>query len=148
MILAVDPGKTVGWARWTNEGAFVGKYEGSVEYFYTILTLLVDRDVEPNTFVVENYRLDPNIPQGGSLMEASQVIGAVSFVSNYLDASLVLQPNSILPMAQKWTGVTVPRHGIKNHDANSAYNHGMYFMIKQGIIKNPAHSRIERISGS
>lgn len=147
MIFVTDPGKQVGFSMWSNDGVYKTRDEVPMNEFYDTLEMIIEKP-EEHTFVVEDFRLDPNTPQGGSKMEACQVIGAVTFASRLCEAELILQPPKILFMAQKWSGIKVPAHGVKNHDANSAYNHGIYYMVNAGIIKNPAHSRIVRISGN
>lgn len=147
MIIAVDPGKTVGISLWNNEGVYRERDEMPIDEFYNTLEIIIEK-LDEHTFVMEDFRLNPDIPQGGSKMEACQVIGAVTFASRVCEANLILQPPSILFIAQKWSGIRVPPHGSKNHDANSAYNHGIHYLVTQKIIKNPAHSRIVRISGN
>lgn len=147
MILFVDPGKQVGWATWRNDGSFIRKEEGPYGDFYSYLEVLMEMN-GPHTFGCEDYVLDPNISQGGSKMEACRVLGAVEFAARITGSKFVLQKNLVLTSAQRMSGVEVPKHGRKDHDANSAYNHGIFWLVKNNIIENPAHKRIVRTSGN
>ena len=129
ILIAVDPGDTTGWATfdYDTEEAID---EGSV--FHTDMPeWLTDRVIfrpKVKKLIIEDFRLFKGkaIQQSGSTFIASQVIGMFKLWA-YPDAiSIRMQPPSIKPIAQRFTGRT-PRGAHKLSHPIDAYNHGKYF---------------------
>lgn len=124
-ILALDPGKTTGWALFSNKGILVNS--GEIPNHF--VTEWLD-SIEPGIVVVEDYRNMPWKKQGGSNMPASQVIGMVKEYCRWRQIKVVLQQNTVKPIAYRWAGLKK-----KSHE-NDAIAHGWYYCQKSGIRKS------------
>lgn len=89
------------------------------------------------TIVVENFRLRPGkaAQQSWSELGTVKMIGSLEAIAWQLNVPLVYQEPSIKPMAYKQAGIEVPKNHAHSH-ATDAYAHGIYFLIKQGVV-NP-----------
>ena len=133
-LFAFDPGGTTGWALFTYaDGQVVDK--GQVD-FASIFDWLNDMEGHlPTTIaiVVEDFRLmgGKAKAQTGSRFETVQVIGAIRQWASKYHTHILLQPPSIKPIAERWTGL----HPVGSH-ANShwvdAVNHGSYYLRQVG----------------
>lgn len=149
-LLAIDPGKRIGYALFTDTGEEI---ERGVIQFDNWLSLVgignlhsdtgmyftgIDSEWSVTQLVVEGFRHDPNVKQGGSLHEASQIIGSVKTLAALTRTPLDVQFPNILPVAQIIAGYKPPttRTGKKKHlpDQDSAYLHGMYWLRGQGLV--------------
>lgn len=129
-MLSLDPGKKVGRAMWGADGTLLFNDEVSVNELIAFLANA--RSVK--TVVVESWMLLRRATsQIGSKMEASQVIGAAKLFALMQGAEYVEQPPSILPVSALHAGVALP----KGHtpDKLSAYLHGHYYLVCQGVIQ-------------
>lgn len=131
--ISIDPGKSTGWVTWDKNGNVIkqGTCRGRDEFEQ----LLEDLGSVP-VVVVEDFTLFKHkaLQQSGSKMETSKVIGSIESWVRRNKSELVMQPASILTIAQLWSGVKMP----KNHNVShwvSAYNHGYYYLIKQNVRK-------------
>ncbi len=132
--LSIDPGKTSGWVTWDSNGNMLkqGQTKGPIE-FESLLEELSD---SVRVAVVEDFTLYRShaLQQSGSKMETSKLIGVIESWCRRNDVNLVMQPASILSIAQLWSGVKMPKNHAKSHWV-SAYNHGYYYLIKKNIRK-------------
>lgn len=137
MILALDPGKASGWATFTDEGQFV--LMGQTSTVEEIIDWLDNFKEDVSTVVVEDYVLFKRraLSQSGSKMPAAQVIGAASLFAKKKGAKFVKQRADILGVAEKLSGVPLPADHSISHQF-SAYNHGYYYLVKQGIRQSAA----------
>lgn len=148
-ILAIDPGKRIGYALFTDAGEEIERgvvqfddwfknfwSDGLFRLYDSALEFKEDHDIYQ--LVIEGYRHDPRVGQGGSLHEASQIIGSVKMMAALARVPLEVQFSRILPVAQIIAGYKPPvtKTGNKKHlpDEDSAYLHGMYWLRAQGII--------------
>lgn len=136
MILAIDPGETVGWFGFNEDGsdtAEFGQLHGEaalVEFLSTLET--------PTLIIVESFTLYGHkaIQQSGSKMITPQVIGMLKMYARQKNVPLVEQPASILPIAEKWSGIKVEgKGGHGNSHWKSAFNHGVYYLVKNNLRK-------------
>lgn len=134
MILAVDPGVTIGWAIFYSDGEIHSFGQIHKDDFPQ---WLADQEFEFHTIVVEDYVLyrKKAVKQSGSNMPASLVIGQLEMFAAQQGAKLVKQQADILPQAQKLSGLKMPSDHSISHQF-SALNHGVYWLIKEGIRKN------------
>lgn len=132
-LLAVDPGETSGWAVFSPEGQPLGF--GQVRGREALYDLL--QEIGPVKVVVcEDYRLFGHkaIQQSGSKMETVRVIGAIDSWAHQFGVKPFMQPSSIKSIAVKWSGLKpIGSHDNSHHV--DAYNHGYYYLQKNGIIK-------------
>lgn len=132
--ISIDPGKSTGWVTWDRNGNVI--QQGTTRTRDEFEDLL-DSMGSVSVVIVEDFTLYKNkaLQQSGSKMETSKVIGSIESWARRNKATLVMQPASILAIAQLWSGVKMP----KNHNVShwvSAYNHGMYYLLKTGVRKH------------
>lgn len=143
-ILSIDGGKNVGYALFTDEGAELERGVIDFEDFFTETQISVDgcayfRGTWIDQFVVEGFRHDPNVKQGGSLHWASQIEGAVKMIGAVTGTPVAVQyAGTALPVAMQITGYVKPvtKTGNKKHlpDQDSAWLHGMYWLHCNDVI--------------
>ena len=134
--LAFDPGKTTGWCLFDEHGQEIdfGQCEGDEQ-----LIAFLESVSPPEIVICEDFKLFGHLAkqQTGSKFEASQVIGIIKYFCNKWQVPLKLQPSSILPIAQLWSGVKVEgKGGHEQSHWKSAFNHGVYYLQKEGIRKS------------
>jgi hypothetical protein len=144
MYVAIDPGKRCGVATFNSDGSDRQKVTLEEKSFRLYLgALLSNKEGTPQNppveaFIIEGFwlRKDKALEQVGSDMPAARIYGAVQFVSQMLNVPLYTQPSSILPSACKWAQVP---YNPKKHtpDQNSAYAHGVYWLINNKIRRHP-----------
>lgn len=135
--LAIDPGKTTGYAFFDINGKPVKK--GQIKGVEDFADWFMDLDPRPTVIIYEDFILFKNkaLEQTGSNMEASQVIGIIRSMARRWGVELHKQPASVLPIAQKWAGITIKEMG--SHDKThwvSAYCHGWYWLQKNKVIES------------
>ena len=140
MYLAVDPGETTGWCTFDYKGDVTGS--GEIKGEDPFVDFLEALQPVPTVIVYEGFQLYGHKAKAqiGSKFRTVQIIGILKAYArthkSTVDIQLFEQPASILPIAQKWTQVEVPASGRPNHDWTSAYNHGMYWLIKAGVARS------------
>lgn len=139
MYLAYDPGKTTGWARFDDTGNAQEYGQLSMDELLAHVEnmKLLSRDDPLHVVIVEEFKLFGHKArhQVGSQMEASQAIGILRTLAQATNAEFHLQPPTIKSMAEKWTQLSAKGRAHKNSHWIDAYNHGAYYLIKQGIKK-------------
>lgn len=127
-VLSIDPGKRIGVALWTGRGvrawAVVMDFEELADW--------LDAEHALQVIVIEGYRTNPKIKQGGSKQLASQVIGMVRAYARRRGIKLVIQENTILKVAGLHAGISVPTQGHLSDDL-SATLHGFYYFESIGM---------------
>jgi hypothetical protein len=131
--LAIDPGGTNGWAFFNNSGFCEEFGQGDRDELKEFFKEYFD---QIDTVIIENFKLFKKkaLQQSGSDMVASRVIGAVEEWCKDGKKTLVKQDSSILSIAQLWSGRKMPKNHAQSHWV-AAYNHGYYYLAKNGIIK-------------
>jgi len=150
-LLAIDGGdKNVGYALFTDEGEEIERGVITFENFEEWFWLGLDRELmfsppldgpihEITQLVVEGYRHDPGVKQGGSIHGASQIEGAVKILGAVTGIPVTVQyAGQALPVAKQITGYTgdLTKTGNKKHlpDQDSAWLHGIYWLHCNEII--------------
>jgi hypothetical protein len=84
----------------------------------------------------EDYRVFQNrlTAHAGSRVVTIRVLGAIEAFAAQNGIPFIQQPSIVLPIAQKWTRKKLPKNHDLSHDW-AAYNHGMYYFIKNGLVK-------------
>ena len=142
-LLAIDGGdKNVGYALFTDKGEEIERGVIAFERFFDLgwetgpftstdgWLFFKNRGID--RIVVEGYRHDPNVKQGGSVHGASQVEGAARILRALTGIPVTVQyAGQALPVAKQITGYTgdLTRTGNKKHlpDQDSAWLHGIYW---------------------
>ena len=137
-VLSIDGGKNVGYALFTDEGEEIDRGVIDFDEFFRQFDLSEFMGWHIHQLVVEGFRHDPNIKQGGSLHWASQIEGAVKMVGALSNTPVAVQYAGIVfPVAMMITGYEKPvtRTGNKKHlpDQDSAWLHGRYWFHCQGL---------------
>lgn len=135
-FLAIDPGKTTGWAAFDEEGTFLAM--GKIKGHDAFLDWLEEQDAKE--FIVERYRNRIGGKATGinawSENETSQLIGAIKRVARKSGASVHLQNASDgLAFGLRFLGIYSTYYSggrrIKHvPDDISALAHGTYYMRK------------------
>lgn len=131
--LAFDPGVSTGWAAFDEKGDVVEK--GIIRGLSDLIEWLDDREDIPEVVICESYAVFQKkaMAHTGSKLETSQAIGMIKAKAlGKWKAEYVEQPSSILSIAVLWSGVKLPGNHDKSHDI-AAYNHGVYYLQKNGI---------------
>lgn len=149
-LLAIDPGKRIGYALFKDNGEEMER--GVIEFDNWFSGDLLDWDREFDSLsietpcgiygitqlVVEGFRHDPLVKQGGSVHWASQIEGAVKMLAALSRIPVAVQYSSILTVAMMHAGYEPPktRTGNKKHlpDEDSAWLHGRYWLTAQGVL--------------
>lgn len=143
-ILSIDGGKNVGYALFTDRGEEIergviqfddwfvtGPYLASFTQELCFLRDGLSHGI--SQLVVEGFRHDPNVKQGGSLHEASQIVGSVKTYAAITGTPVTVQyAGQALPVAKQITGYIgdLTKTGNKKHlpDQDSAWLHGIYWL--------------------
>lgn len=151
-ILAIDPGKNIGYALFEDDGTEIERGIIDFDDWFRGYNLwlrdnedgvgdrLFFRDYEEVTLLIcEDFTHDPNIRQGGSKHEAAQIIGSVkTYTSMVALTPLTMQPASALSVAMMITGYEKPvtKTGNKKHlpDQDSAWLHGRYWLHANEVL--------------
>lgn len=136
MYLAYDPGKTTGWARFSDAGDAVSYGQVDLEELMDHLDEMAATGEPIIAVIVEDWLLFKKkaAQQVGSRMEASQAIGILKKFAKDVDAEFILQPSNIKSIAQKWTQLKPVGSHSQSHWVD-AFNHGAYYLINAGIRK-------------
>lgn len=132
--LAIDPGVSTGYATFDSKGTLLSK--GILRSLDELMDFLQEQS-PIDTIICEDYRVYGHKAKAhtGSRVETVQAIGMVKVYANKWGAKLVLQPASILPIAQKFSGINLPSNHKLSHDF-AALNHGIYYLTKEGILQS------------
>lgn len=136
-ILGVDPGLTTGWS-------LVDMVTGEehswlhIEFRRMVDHLLVShaKEYDIAVIVIEDFALlgGKALAQTGSKFETCQVIGMFKLWAGRTDTPVFMQPPSIKPIAQGFSGVK-PKgaHHLSHHI--DAFNHAIFWLRKRGMYK-------------
>lgn len=150
-ILSIDPGKRIGWALFDGMGEEIGRGVMDFKQFAHSLHYKPRQSAETLSFmargaldegphevthvVFEAYYLDPGTKQGGSTGPAQEVIGVLKYLCLQAGIEWGEQRSAILPVAKVHHGYVQRVQHLPDQD--SAWLHGMYYMVDQGWIPVP-----------
>lgn len=137
-----DPGKITGYCLW-NKDAQLLRY-GQVTNDELIDLLDEDRFSTVDTVIIEDYKLYSwkAKQQSGNRMHASEAIGILLPYIRRGRKKEVRQPANILTVASRLTNVKMPSNHAQSHWV-SAFLHGAYYLIKQGIYETPLEAEMK-----
>lgn len=131
MILSIDPGVHIGWAKWSEAGTLI---DSGVWEFDELVEFL-SNEGGITRVVYEDFILYAHMANGrqtGSRFESSQVIGAIKQFAKR-KVPLTRQPAHILRVSAMHAGVKFPKGHVP--DRMSAMLHGHYYFM--GIKLQP-----------
>jgi len=126
IILAIDPGDTIGVALYSN-----GRVKGQTVKKYVELNKLITF-FHPDTVVVENFFIRRGKPS--DYHSAIKQIGVIEYICEENAIPCVLQSPTVLK--------TMMRHvpdDIKISHIRSATAHLLYYLLKNGIVESGWH---------
>jgi len=132
-FLALDPGLHTGWALWDQDGKFLEM--GTTNSYEELHDKLDELPPTIKVVIIEEFQLwyHKARKQAGSKMPAPRAIGQIETFARHWGATIVKQRSDIKPIAERMTGVsTKGKPKIQTHVLD-AYNHGEYYLIKNGI---------------
>lgn len=133
--LALDPGKYTGWCLWDSKGVFIdmGTITGEQELHDFLASLPTSIEV----VIIEDFILFKNKAQAqvGSRMPAPKAIAQIETFARLWNARIVKQPSSIKSNAEMLTGQTTKGMAHNKTHVIDAFNHGEWYLIKNGIKK-------------
>lgn len=140
MIWSIDPGETIGFCTWENSGLKRLQKKVTVDELMSMLDVYLDvldqADESVDKIIVEQWALSPGKTQGGNKMVSSQVIGMMRLFAYLIGAEVIFQDPRILKVSALHTGTPIPKNGHFDDDI-SAYLHGHYYFVVNGILKPP-----------
>jgi hypothetical protein len=134
-----DPGEMTGVVCWDANGkplAIAQMDETDRDAFLDELReLLKQPGVYIKMFIIEEYRIYGSKANAhiGQKLGTAEVIGDLKSFARRHFIKVEEQAATILTIAQKWSGVRIPKTHSKSHWA-SAFNHGYYYLHRMGII--------------
>lgn len=130
-FLALDPGKTTGWATFDEQGNGLSMGQADVLTFLELL-----RDTPAQVIITEDYKLYPwkRDEQIWSRLDTVRLIGMVQYFCWLNNRKLVLQMPNIKSIGYMWAGISEAKSHKNSHERD-AYVHGVYFLQKAGIRK-------------
>jgi hypothetical protein len=132
--LEFAPGVSTGWAGFDRNGEVVSK--GILRGLDALIDFLQECD-RPDLVIYEDYIILPHKAKAhiGSKGETIQAIGIIKAACRQWGVPYETQRANIMSIAEKWSGVKLPSNHDRSHDI-SAYNHGVYYLQKNGIRKS------------
>lgn len=136
--ISFDPGagkkQSIGVVCWDKTPKPIRFNQFTLDELHEFLKIIGEHEDQIKTFIVENYVVDPSVPHGGSEVGTIRTIGALQYHAKAHGIDFVLQPNTILPMAEKWSGQKmIQRPNMR--EMTSAFLHGHYYLTKNGLLK-------------
>lgn len=146
-LLALDPGRTTGWAVFGKEAQLMKYGQASMADVVNLDELIDEWDI--SHVVCEDFKLFRHRAgqQSGSRMEAPQVIGMAKGWAAKRKCEFILQAPSIKPIAEKWSRQTPPSDHSQSHWVD-AYNHGFYYLVSLGLRKSVMEEELDERKSS
>jgi hypothetical protein len=135
VLLAVDPGKSTGWAVYVDGLVKNLGICRTPEEFDIWLDSFVETYGKPDVVVIEKFVLFRHKAkqQIGSQFEVSQVIGVAKSFGRKTEAEVVMQGSDILPTAVMWSKMKIPTdHNVSHHIV--AANHAVYYLVSNDMM--------------
>jgi hypothetical protein len=144
-IIGIDPGNTVGIAVCPVTGVNLIEELTQVK-FDDFAEWLEGFDTTGLKYIiVEDFRLFKNKAkaQSGSDFQSVQCIGMVKFWARGKGIPVILQMSSILPIAERQTGIKLPKDHSESHKI-AALLHIRFWQIQKGLTPSLLQLKAER----
>lgn len=132
LVLGVDPGGTTGWSMLSNEDGY--EFASGQLRMDEVAPWLQDHLNKPLAhIIIEDFRLSPEKAKAqiGSRFDTCKVIGMFELFAHILSIPITLQPRTVKPIAERFSGIRPPRNHKMSHHID-AYNHAVYWLTQQG----------------
>jgi hypothetical protein len=130
--LAIDPGHTIGWATFDEEGNILEYGQTKMEHFNKDFDKLLHSALKG--VITEDYRNHPWMKQKGwGRNETSQIIGKIEMLAEMRQIPLHFQRNTVKSIGYKWAGL---KQAPSNHAISHQYDaiaHGVYWLQSNNI---------------
>ena len=130
--LAVDPGHTIGYATFDENGNVTGYGQVKMEDFHKEFNDLLHSDLQ--AVIVEDYKNHGWMQQKKwGRNETSKIIGKLELLAELRGVKLFLQPNTVKAIGYKWAGLG---EAPKDHSASHQFDavaHGVYWLQSNNI---------------
>jgi len=129
--LAIDPGKTSGWATFRADGTGITMGQCDIFGLFDLLA-----KTSASIIITEDYRLFPwkSKEQSWSQLDTVRIIGMIQYHCYLNKLQLILQGSNIKSIGYMWAGIEKAKSHSKSHERD-AYVHGVYYLQNQGIRK-------------
>lgn len=136
VYIAIDPGKTTGYALFDSSGivTFTGKITGEDKFLDELETLVAAGNIK--VMIIEIYRNRPHMKHNNwSKNETSQIIGATKRIARKAGIKVVEQePSPALAIGLKFLGISHVYAGKHVPDDVAALAHGTYYLRQQKVL--------------
>lgn len=140
-LLAIDPGKNVGWAMFLSSGVEAGRgvldldreIHGSFALDGFPRVDLWFRGVYVDEIVCESYLGRPNQKNGGQRFWGPEALATVRTYARLAGIPFHLQAPGVLPVAKAHAGYVQTVKHLPDQD--SAYLHGFEFLVGRGVLQ-------------
>ena len=124
-IIAVDPGESTGAAEFID--GLLGRVwilKGQPEIFNWLTGM------QPDVFLVEDFRVDPRRNLAWNQLIAVRIIGAIEYRAYFGKSKVVKQSPSVKPAAYGLSGMKYKK-GASNAHIQDAIAHGSFYLHKE-----------------
>lgn len=129
--LAIDPGETIGYATFDDNGTLLDMGQFRFEAFLSEIESLFTSSIK--VCIVEDYKNYAWKQQKKwSRNNTSKVIGKIELFAELRGAKVVLQPAQHYPIGAKWGGFEIPSNHSISHQFVAAA-HGIFWLQENGI---------------
>lgn len=144
IVVGFDPGLTTGICVFEQDGDDAKPMAYDNVHFLRILDYLENMPV-PAVVIIEDFQLLPHkaMKLAGSKFETIQAIGMIMAYAHKHKAEMHKQSPTIKKVAEKLTQTPPPKNHATGHWVD-AYNHAMYWMIKNGKAKTALERLAEK----
>lgn len=150
-LLAIDPGKNVGWALFDDSGVEMGRGVLDLDTQLDNAFWFLDTDgsggveslmwdgVDPykssriTEIVCESYLGRPNQKNGGQRFWGPEALATVRTYAHLARVPFHLQAPTVLPVAKAHAGYVQTVKHLPDQD--SAYLHGFEFLVARGVLQ-------------
>ena len=129
--LALDPGETIGWASFDENGNGITYGQFRYEVFIQSVEELIHPDLK--AVITEDY-LNHGFMQQKKWSKniTSKVIGKIEVMCELRKVPLVMQRNTVKNIGYMWAGMEPPSNHSISHQTD-AFAHGVYYLQSNGI---------------
>lgn len=131
--LAIDPGETIGWANFLENGTIFEMGQFRYENINRELDLLLHSKLKH--VITEDFIRFKHVRQkGGGRNSTSEVIGKIELLADLRSVAHSRQLSSVYKVGAAWGGFEIPSNHSISHQWVAAA-HGIYWLQQHGIRK-------------
>lgn len=143
-VLSWDPGGTLagtnkasasGWCYQDQHKVYGGGGLHATKDLHAFLAKWDVKKLPVDFVVIEEYIVRGQAQNQGKKMVTSEAIGSITMWASMNQIPVVMQDARHKPAMEKMTGVYPKKASKRQSHLGDAYNHGRYYLIKQGLAK-------------